>query len=163
MLELDQLLERYKIRSQHLEKICNALGERELEFRLMPESNSATWILAHLIAGYIDFVELAGPERARELLVELRRPDESELAAMPLSEVLDLMGAYREAFPAEVERFRRRNNLVSVCPAGEGKTWVDLILTVMNHEIYHCGRPAYVSKILQQKALEGEFRWVSRG
>lgn len=152
MRELDQLLDRFKIWSQYLEKICNAIGERDLEYRPMPESNSAAWILSHLISHYREFVELTGPERAREKLSRLPAPSEKELAGMPFSAVLDIMREHRKVFLGEVERLRESDKLSFVCPAGEGKTWIDLILSVINHEIYHCGQLAYISKVLQQKA-----------
>jgi len=154
MLELGNFLERFRIWSQHLEKICYAIGERDLEYRPMPESNSAAWILAHLISSYSEFVELAGPERVREQLADLPRPDESEIVEMPFASALELMKEYRDAFLLEVQRLRESGHLESVCPAGEGKTWIDLIISVINHEIYHCGQLAYISRVLQQRARE---------
>jgi uncharacterized damage-inducible protein DinB len=152
MSELDNLLRRHRVWSHHLEKVCNEIGANELEFRPMPESNSAVWILNHIICGYRDFVEIAGPERTEELLGKLPRPSTAELAKMPLNRIFSLVEAYREAFLQEVERLRESMRLESTCPAGEGKTWLDLIHSVTSHEVYHCGQLAYLARVLQQKA-----------
>jgi uncharacterized damage-inducible protein DinB len=156
MVELDRLLERFRVWSRHLEKICYAIGEREIEYRPMPESNSAAWILVHIITAFREFVELTGPENAKERLGGLPAPKESDLVRMPFSSIMELMKAHREAFLEEVRRLRRSGNLETICPAGEGKSWLDLIISVINHEIYHCGQLAYISKVLQQKARESK-------
>jgi uncharacterized damage-inducible protein DinB len=152
MSDLDSLFWRHRVWSHHLEKVCNELGANELEFRPMPDSNSAAWILRHIISGYREFVELAGPERAAELLGELPLPPEAELAKMPFSRIFALVDAHREAFQREIELLRETKRLESTCPAGEGKTWLDLIHSVTSHEIYHCGQLAYLVRVLQQKA-----------
>ena len=152
MKELDTLLGRVRIWNQHLEKVCNEIGANELTFKPMPESNSAAWILVHLINGYREFVELSGPERTRDLLGDLPRPSEKELARLPFSKIFVLVEAYREAFMKEVERLRDADLLTRFCPAGEGKSWMDLVQAVTDHEIYHCGQLAYIARVLQQKA-----------
>jgi len=154
MSELDNLLRRHAVWTRHLEKVCDEIGSGELEYHPAPESNSVAWIVLHLISGYREFIELSGPERAEELLGDMPLPRESELAGMPLSRVMAFVDAHREAYMRQVERLRESDRLESVCPAGEGKNWLDLIYAVQMHEVYHCGQLAYLAKLLQQKAKD---------
>lgn len=154
MSELDNLLRRYRVWNHHLEKVCNEIGANELAFRPMPESNSAAWILLHIIDGYREFIELSGPDRAEERLGKLPRPTESELVKMTFSKIFALVEAHRDAFFQDVDRLSESEHLGNICPAGEGKTWLDLIHTVTMHEIYHCGQLAYLARVMQQKAKE---------
>ncbi len=152
MNELDNLLRRFRIWNQHLEKVCNEIGASELAYKPMPESNSAAWVLMHLIGSYREFIALSGPEREEDLLGSLPHPTEAELAGMPFSRIFSLVEGHREAFRREVARLRDSNSLAHFCPAGEGKTWIDLVQTVIDHEIYHCGQLAYIARVLHQKA-----------
>lgn len=152
MEELRQLLRRYKIWNQHLEKLCNEIGENDLLYRPVPESNSAAWIVAHLILHYREFLELIETPSEEGPLSQLPNPGEDELAAMHFSQMFELMHAYRDAFIAAANRLGEQNALDNGAPAGEGKTWRDLVFAVVNHEIYHCGQLAYLARILQQKA-----------
>jgi uncharacterized damage-inducible protein DinB len=152
MTELEKLLRRQKVWNHHLEKVCNEIGAGAMEYRPMPESNSAAWILLHMIDNYRDFVELSGPERAEELIGDLPRPSERELARMSLTRIIALLEAHRVAFLKEVERLSESGRLDGTCPAGEGKSWMDLIHSVTAHEVYHCGQLAYLARVLQQKA-----------
>lgn len=152
MREIKPLLRRYRIWNQHLEKICNEIGENELAYRPMPESNSAAWVLVHLIKHYREFVELSAPDEAKELLADFAYPSEEELAKLPFSQIFFLLESTREVFIKEVKRLNEEEQLENVVPAGEGKTWEDLVHTVINHEVYHCGQLAYIARILQQKS-----------
>ena len=152
MSELNNLLRRHAVWSHHLQKVCDEIGACELAYKPMPESNSAAWILVHLIDNYREFVELAGPERSEEILGDLPRPTESSLARMGLRQALELLSDYREAFLALVEQLRSSERLEQTCPAGEGKSWLDLVYAVASHEVYHCGQLAYLSHVMQQKA-----------
>lgn len=152
MQDLDPAIRRYKIWNQHLEKVCHGIGENELHYRSMPESNSAAWILAHLIDNYREFVQLCGREESKKHLEGLGVPDEREIAEWPFSRIFSLLNEYRRLFLDETERLDRAGRLNQVIPAGEGKTWLDLFHTVIHNEIYHCGQLAYIARILQQKA-----------
>ena len=150
MQEIKALLRRYKIWNHHLEKVANEIGEGNLEYSPMPESNSAAWILVHLIQHYREFLELI--EDADELLAALPVADDDMLAGTPFAQIFALLQEYRQAFFAEIKRLGDNELLDSEVPAGEDKTWRDLIYSVVSHEIYHCGQLAYIAKILQQKA-----------
>ena len=151
MGELDNLLRRHAIWSHHLEKVCNEIGANELEFRPMPESNTAAWILSHLIESYREFVQLSGARRAAELFGDLPHPDGEELARLPLLRIFALVDAHREAFLRQVEHLRDAGLLGGSSPAGEGMSWLDLIYKVTAHEVYHCGQLAYLARVLQQR------------
>lgn len=152
MEELRHLLRRYRIWNHHLEKLCNEIGENELLYRPMPESNSAAWIVAHLILHYREFLELTESPDGDNDLARLPNPGEEELGGMPFGQMFELLHAYRDAFLAAANQLGEQDALDKGAPAGEGKSWRDLIHTVVNHEIYHCGQLAYLARILQQKA-----------
>ena len=152
MSELNNLLRRHAVWSHHLQKVCDEISASELTYKPMPESNSAAWILVHLIDSYREFVELSGPERSAEILCDLPRPTEASLVKMGLRQALEILSDYREAFLALVKQLRESERLEQTCPAGEGKTWLDLVHAVASHEVYHCGQLAYLSHVLQQKA-----------
>jgi hypothetical protein len=152
MDKIEQTLRRYKIWSQHLEKLCNAIGENELLYQPMPESNSAAWVLVHLIRHHREFVELSSPERSEELLCELDHPDEQKLAAMPLSRTSLLLQDYSRIFIDAVRQLDASAQLSAEVPAGEDKTWLDLVHMLIHQVVYHCGQLAYIARILQQKA-----------
>lgn len=148
MKDIKALLRRYRIWEHHLEKVATEIGENELLYRPMPESNSAAWILVHLIRNYHDFLGLAKNEDHEDMPL----PSEDELAKMPFSKVFALMQEYRSAFFRQVDRIGEESKLDEIAPAGEDKTWRDLIHSVISHEIYHCGQLAYIARILQQRA-----------
>lgn len=148
MKDINALLRRYRIWEHHLEKVANEIGENELLYRPMPESNSAAWILIHLIRNYRDFLELVKDDS----LDDLPLPSEDELVEMPFSQVFALMQEYRSAFFRQVERLGEEDLLDIVAPAGEDKSWRDLVHTIVSHEVYHCGQLAYIARILQQRA-----------
>jgi uncharacterized damage-inducible protein DinB len=149
MQEIKSLMQRFKIWNHHLEKVANEIGEKELQYRPMPESNSAAWILVHLIGNYHEFLQLIKSEDVSEGKLEV--PSEEQLMKMPFSQAFSIVQDYREAFLREIERLSEKNLIDETAPAGEDKTWRDLIYSVMHHEIYHCGQLAYIAKVLQQK------------
>ena len=147
MKEIKALLRRYRIWEHHLEKVANEIGENELLYRPMPESNSAAWILVHLIQNYRDFLELVKDEA----LADMPHPSEEELAEMPFSQVFVLLQEYRAEFFRQVDVLGEKEQLDVAAPAGEDKSWRDLIHSIVSHEIYHCGQLAYIARILQQR------------
>ena len=158
MSDLTTFLERYRIWNHHLEKVCMDIGTNSMQYRPMPESNSAAWILVHLLNHYKDFLKLSNDEETRQNLEDLPVPSEKTLEQMPFSSIFTLSQEYRHMFLEEVKRLEKNGQIDTIIPAGEDKTWKDLVFAVVNHEIYHCGQLAYIARIIQQKT-SSDSRW----
>lgn len=150
MQEIKALLRRFRIWTHHLEKVANEIGEGNLKYRPMPESNTAAWMLVHLIQQYKDFLELVDDDD--HPLDKLPPASEKDLSEQQFTYIFNVLQDYRQAFFTAIEKLGKTDQLDSGVPAGEDKSWRDLIYTVVSHEIYHCGQLAYIAKILQQKA-----------
>lgn len=158
MNELTTFLERYRIWNHHLEKVCMDIGTASMQFRPVPESNSASWLLLHLLNNYKDFLSLSDNMEIRKELEDLPIPSEDTLAQMSFSSIFTLAQEYRQMFLSEVKRLQKNGRIDTIVPAGEDKTWMDLVFAVINHEIYHCGQLAYIARIIQQKA-SSDSKW----
>lgn len=152
MQDLTTFLERYRIWNYHLEKVCQDIGTASMQYKPVPESNSAAWILVHLLNQYKDFLNICDRSEVRAAMDELPSFTEKTLLDFPFSSIFTLAQEYRLIFLKEVKRLEKENLIDTIVPAGEDKTWMDLVFAVINHEIYHCGQLAYIARIIQQKA-----------
>ena len=118
----------------------------------MPESNSASWVIVHLISQYRDFLRLCENDEIVARIDEFVASTQEDISRIPFSRIFSLLGDIQVSFREEIVKLENSNELDTGIPAGENMSWRDLIHRALNHEIYHCGQLAYIAKILQQKA-----------